>query len=254
MQARRRAGLSNFPELPPAGSACPASDEDRLAQPSILDLQVLQPLHLVRLQAAVLVAPAVASPNPRHGAVYRLRREAWAWIEQSVALTRRVSQFVSVVVSEQCALTCRQLGRPPSKQQAVEGRTLRPPSLGLRSQRAAEKAIALPARARILVISEALTEHGSYLDSGARGMTFTRSARFESLVDAFDSCQQSNCRLTSGRRRRLGIGSGQCELYGRARPSVGGRPDPTAMCLDDRAADRQPHTHAVRLGGEERIE
>jgi len=37
-----------------------------------------------------------------------------------------------------------------------------------------------------------------------------------------------------------GIGSGQCELYGRARPSIGGCPDPTAMCLDDRAADREP--------------
>ena len=31
---------------------------DRLAQPHILSLQILQPFHLVRLQAAILLTPA----------------------------------------------------------------------------------------------------------------------------------------------------------------------------------------------------
>ena len=68
-----------------------------------------------------------------------------------------------------------------------------------------------------------------------------------------------------GQRRRLGRcrDCGSCDAllvrgrltWKRAPPSgrlVG--PDPPAMGLDDRAADRQAHAHAVRLGGEEGIE
>ena len=43
----------------------------------------------------------------------------------------------------------------------------------------------------------------------------------------------------------------QGEVEGRARSVVGRHPHLSAMGLDDRAADRQSHAHAVGLGGEE---
>src|SRR3954470_13024507 len=59
MQARRRAGLRSFPGQPPEGSACPASDPSRSAQPRVLGLKILQSLDLVALEPAKLLAPAV---------------------------------------------------------------------------------------------------------------------------------------------------------------------------------------------------
>ena len=37
-------------------------------------------------------------------------------------------------------------------------------------------------------------------------------------------------------------------------PGIVLRPDAPAVCLDDRARNREPDAHAVRLGGEERLE
>src|SRR5260370_18478063 len=48
--------------------------------------------------------------------------------------------------------------------------------------------------------------------------------------------------------------SWQTELKGRARPGVRRGPQPSAVSFDDRTADRQTHTHAARLGGEEGVE
>src|SRR3954470_6906249 len=59
MQARRRAGLRSFPGQPPEGSACPASDPSRSAQPRVLSLEILQSLDLITLEPAKLLAPAV---------------------------------------------------------------------------------------------------------------------------------------------------------------------------------------------------
>src|SRR5215831_10435634 len=59
MQPRRRAGLSSFPRLPPARSACPESGP----RPRNAAECSLSPgpktLHLVALQPAKLLAPAV---------------------------------------------------------------------------------------------------------------------------------------------------------------------------------------------------
>jgi hypothetical protein len=45
---------------------------DRLAQPSILGLKVLQPLHVVRLQAAVLASGSTSPPSARLSGSYGL--------------------------------------------------------------------------------------------------------------------------------------------------------------------------------------
>src|SRR4029077_14530317 len=45
-----------------------------------------------------------------------------------------------------------------------------------------------------------------------------------------------------------------CELKRRAPVVIRCRPDPPAVCLDNRAADRQSHAHALRFGGIERGE
>lgn len=43
----------------------------------------------------------------------------------------------------------------------------------------------------------------------------------------------------------------QDELKCCARPGIGSRPQPTAVSLDNRAADRQPHSGALRFGRDE---
>ena len=65
MLARRRAGLSNFPVQPPAGSACPGSDPTPLCEAERSRSQNPSAAYLVRLQTAVLVARAVVG-HPRH--------------------------------------------------------------------------------------------------------------------------------------------------------------------------------------------
>ena len=57
----------------------------------------------------------------------------------------------------------------------------------------------------------------------------------------------SHLRLRSSLRRPRR----QDELKRRPRPGIVGGGHPSAMGLDDRAADRQSHAHAARLGGEE---
>jgi len=46
----------------------------------------------------------------------------------------------------------------------------------------------------------------------------------------------------------------QSKLKRRTRPVIVGGRDPSPMCLDDRAADRQPHAYAAGFGSEEGIE
>ena len=65
MQARRRAGLSNFPGKPPAKSAYPGSDPTPLCEVERSRSQNPSAAYLVRLQTAVLVARAVVG-HPRH--------------------------------------------------------------------------------------------------------------------------------------------------------------------------------------------
>src|ERR671910_260576 len=56
----RSAGRRSFPGKPPAGSACPASDPRYgLAQPAVLELKLLHALHLLDLQPAKLLTPAI---------------------------------------------------------------------------------------------------------------------------------------------------------------------------------------------------
>src|SRR5207247_3125191 len=50
------------------------------------------------------------------------------------------------------------------------------------------------------------------------------------------------------------IGDGQTKVEDRAMRRIPRRPQPAAVRFDDRTADRQPHAHAARLGGEKRIE
>ena len=46
----------------------------------------------------------------------------------------------------------------------------------------------------------------------------------------------------------------QSKLKHRALRNIRGHPQPAVMGLDDRAANRQSHPHAIRFRGEERVE
>ena len=50
------------------------------------------------------------------------------------------------------------------------------------------------------------------------------------------------------------VGGRDRELKSRAVGMVRPSPQPAAVRFDDRAADRQPHAHAVGFGGEEGVE
>src|SRR5437868_8586016 len=74
-----------------------------------------------------------------------------------------------------------------------------------------------------------------------------------SSVPAMDHCRalRSRCQvLACG----PALGSRQFELKDRAAACGGRDPDAAAMTLDDRAADRKPHSHPARLAREKRVE
>src|ERR1700722_15892247 len=60
-------------------------------------------------------------------------------------------------------------------------------------------------------------------------------------------------RRTSLRQCNVSV-SGQRELKDGAARRIGARPQSSATCFDDRAADRQPQPQAVRLGRMEGLE
>src|SRR5260370_38515278 len=53
---------------------------------------------------------------------------------------------------------------------------------------------------------------------------------------------------------KTGLMQWQSKLKRRTRPVIVGGRDPSPMCLDDRAADRQSHAYAAGFGCEEAIE
>jgi len=55
MHARRRAGLSSFPVPLLQDELVQGEVRDGLPEPGILKLQLLQPLHLIQFQPAVLL-------------------------------------------------------------------------------------------------------------------------------------------------------------------------------------------------------
>ena len=59
MHVRRRAGLSSLPVLPPSGWLVQSEAGNGLPKPGIFKLQLLQPLHLIQLQAAIFLPPRV---------------------------------------------------------------------------------------------------------------------------------------------------------------------------------------------------
>jgi hypothetical protein len=59
MQARRRAGLRSSPRGLLQNELVQRQIGDRLAQPAVLEFEVLQALHLLDLQPAELLAPAI---------------------------------------------------------------------------------------------------------------------------------------------------------------------------------------------------
>ncbi len=79
MQRRRRAGLRSFPTRLPSRSASPASGpRPPSRRRSVLLLQILQPLHLVALQPAELLAPAIIGERRHPNRPNRLRnRRPW---------------------------------------------------------------------------------------------------------------------------------------------------------------------------------
>src|SRR3977135_657474 len=60
--------------------------------------------------------------------------------------------------------------------------------------------------------------------------------------------------ILSARSRRILFMQWQSELKRRTRPSIVNGRQPPSVCLDDRAADRQSHSHAAGFGGEEGVE
>lgn len=73
MQARRRAGLSSFPGRLRQDLLIQRQIGNGPTKTAVLGLQVLQPLHLIRLQPTKLLAPAVIGDLRHSNRADRLR-------------------------------------------------------------------------------------------------------------------------------------------------------------------------------------